>query len=168
MERLLCPWDSPGKNTGVGSHFLLQGIFQIQGPNLHLLNWQADSLPSELPLCITYSLCRIVKLERWVTLSYRPWDARDFIWDRAMETDQNTVVVHRIPLSTMQILYRRRYNWLHRGKDRQIWLPREVLDEPEFERKLRELKIRQMGQQRHSRLRKYQRGLKQPCLSQTF
>ena len=24
---LLCPWDSPGKNTGVGSHFLLQGIF---------------------------------------------------------------------------------------------------------------------------------------------
>ena len=23
--RLLCPWDSPGKNTGVGCHFLLQG-----------------------------------------------------------------------------------------------------------------------------------------------
>ena len=27
---LLCPWDSPGKNTGVGSHFLLQGIFPTQ------------------------------------------------------------------------------------------------------------------------------------------
>ena len=25
--RLRCPWDSPGKNTGVGGHFLLQGIF---------------------------------------------------------------------------------------------------------------------------------------------
>ena len=24
--RLLCPWDSPGKNTGVGCHFLLQGM----------------------------------------------------------------------------------------------------------------------------------------------
>ena len=24
--RLLCPWDSPGKNTGVGCHFLLQCI----------------------------------------------------------------------------------------------------------------------------------------------
>ena len=24
---LLCPWDSPGKNTGMGCHFLLQGIF---------------------------------------------------------------------------------------------------------------------------------------------
>ena len=31
--RLLCPWDSPGKNTGVGSHFLLQGIFLSQGLN---------------------------------------------------------------------------------------------------------------------------------------
>ena len=45
---LLCPWDSPGKNTGVGCHFLLQGIFPAQGSNLHLLHllhWQADSLP---------------------------------------------------------------------------------------------------------------------------
>ena len=25
--RLFCPWDSPGKNTGVGCHALLQGIF---------------------------------------------------------------------------------------------------------------------------------------------
>ena len=29
--RLLCPWDSSGKNTGAGSHFLLQGIFPAQG-----------------------------------------------------------------------------------------------------------------------------------------
>ena len=29
--RLLCPWDSPSKNTGIGCHFLLQGIFQTQG-----------------------------------------------------------------------------------------------------------------------------------------
>ena len=32
--RLLCPWNSPGKNTGVGSPSLLQGIFLIQGSNL--------------------------------------------------------------------------------------------------------------------------------------
>ena len=36
--RLLCPWDFPGKNTGVGSHSLLQGIFQTQGSNLHLMS----------------------------------------------------------------------------------------------------------------------------------
>ena len=35
--RLLCPWDSPGKNTGVGCHALLQGIFPTQGSNLGLL-----------------------------------------------------------------------------------------------------------------------------------
>ena len=35
----------PGKNTGVGIHFLLQGIFPTQGLNLCLLFWQADSLP---------------------------------------------------------------------------------------------------------------------------
>ena len=36
--RLLCPWDSPGKKTGVGCHFLLQGIFLTQGSNLDLLH----------------------------------------------------------------------------------------------------------------------------------
>ena len=35
--RLLCPWDSPGKNTGEGCHFLFRGIFPVQGWNLHLL-----------------------------------------------------------------------------------------------------------------------------------
>ena len=32
------PWDSPGKSTGVGGHVLLQGIFQTQGLNPHLLH----------------------------------------------------------------------------------------------------------------------------------
>ena len=31
--RLLCPWNSPGTNTRVGSHSLLQGNFPIQGSN---------------------------------------------------------------------------------------------------------------------------------------
>ena len=34
--RLLCPWDSPSKNTGVGCHSLLQGIFPTLGLNLSL------------------------------------------------------------------------------------------------------------------------------------
>ena len=33
----LCPWDSPGKNTRMGCHALLQGIFQTQGSNPSLL-----------------------------------------------------------------------------------------------------------------------------------
>ena len=50
--RLLCPWNFPGKNTRVGCHFLLQGIFPIQGSNprvLSLLHWQVDSLPQVPP-----------------------------------------------------------------------------------------------------------------------
>ena len=47
-----CPWDSPGKNTGVGCHALIQRIFPTQGPNsclLYLLYCQASSLPLVLP-----------------------------------------------------------------------------------------------------------------------
>ena len=36
--RLLCPWDSPSKNTGVDCHFLLQGIILTQGLNPGLLH----------------------------------------------------------------------------------------------------------------------------------
>ena len=46
--RLLCPRDSPGKNTGVGCHAIFQGILPTQGWNpslLHLLHWQMGSLP---------------------------------------------------------------------------------------------------------------------------
>ena len=49
--RLLCPWDSPGKNTGVGCHAFLWGIFLTQELNLHLLlplHWQVVSLPLAL------------------------------------------------------------------------------------------------------------------------
>ena len=61
--RLLCPWDFPGKNTGMGCHFLLQGIFLTQGLNpglLCLLHWQADSLP----------LCRLGSPSTWVRYYY--------------------------------------------------------------------------------------------------
>ena len=36
--RLLCPWNFPDKNTGVGSYSLLQGIFLTQGSNLSPLH----------------------------------------------------------------------------------------------------------------------------------
>ena len=47
-SRLLCPWDSPGKNALMGCHFLFQGIFWTQGSNpslLCLLHWEEDALP---------------------------------------------------------------------------------------------------------------------------
>ena len=51
--RLLHPWHSPGKNTGVGCHALLHGIFPTQASKPHLLrllHWEAGSSP--LVLCV--------------------------------------------------------------------------------------------------------------------
>ena len=47
--RLLRPWDFPGKSTGVGCHFLLQGIFPTQGSNPGLPHCRQMLLTSELP-----------------------------------------------------------------------------------------------------------------------
>ena len=47
VYRLLCPWDSPDMNTGVGCHVLLQGIFQHRD-RTHIscpLHGQVSSLP---------------------------------------------------------------------------------------------------------------------------
>ena len=46
-HQALCPRDSSGKNTGVGCHSLLQGIFPTPGiePGSPILHWQADSYP---------------------------------------------------------------------------------------------------------------------------
>ena len=47
--RLLCPLNSLGKNTRVGSHSLLQGIFPTQRQNPGLLHCRQIALPSEPP-----------------------------------------------------------------------------------------------------------------------
>ena len=66
-HRLLCPWTSPGRNTGMGWHSLLQGIFPTQGLNPGLLHCRQILYclePPERPLFpygllqnIEYSLC---------------------------------------------------------------------------------------------------------------
>ena len=69
------PWNSPGKNTAVGYHFLLQRIFPAQGSNprfLHLLHQQAGSLPPAPPgkpitalQCCVHSVNQLYDLEGW-------------------------------------------------------------------------------------------------------
>ena len=46
--RLLCPWSSPGKNTGVGCYFLLQGILPEPDVKPTSFALQVDSLPLSL------------------------------------------------------------------------------------------------------------------------
>ena len=60
--RLFCSWDFLDKSTAVGCHFLLQGIFQTQGSNLHLFMSPAladgflITAPPEKPLEVTTNL----------------------------------------------------------------------------------------------------------------
>ena len=74
--RLLRPWGFPGKNTGVGRHFLLQGIFPTQ------VSHTADSLPSEPPGNFSgytfkrnesrnSDICTIVFIAAWSTSAKR-------------------------------------------------------------------------------------------------
>ena len=59
VHKLLCPWNSQGKNSRVGCHFLLQGIFLTQEWNPHLfclLLCQACSLPLAPPEKPEYAL----------------------------------------------------------------------------------------------------------------
>ena len=63
----LCLWDFPGKNIGGNCHFLLQGIFPIQGLNPHcLLSWQTDSLSLihwGNPRALVYLQGKLLKVE---------------------------------------------------------------------------------------------------------
>ena len=54
-HQAVCPWHSPGKNTGGGCHFLLHGIFLTQELNPHLLYLLLPEVNS-LPLCHLGSL----------------------------------------------------------------------------------------------------------------
>ena len=65
--RLRCPLDSPGKNTRVDCHALLQGIFPTQELNLNLLcllRWQACSLSRVPPGKPNYTLSSVQSLSR--------------------------------------------------------------------------------------------------------
>ena len=86
--RLLGPWDSPGKNTGVGCHFLLQGIFPTQGlnPSLRHCRWILYHWVKQLARQILYNLTYLgtlkKKKKKWThknrvrVMLTRDWGAR--------------------------------------------------------------------------------------------
>ena len=76
--RLLCPWDSPGKNTGVGCHFLLQIhlssiLFQILFPFSLLQNIEQSSPTRSLFICFKYSNVYMSILNSLTLPSHHPF-----------------------------------------------------------------------------------------------
>ena len=75
--RLLCPWDSPGQNTGVGSCSLLQEIFPTQGSNPGLLHcrqilWATRAFPPPMHESEKWKWSRLV-VSDWLLAT--PWTA---------------------------------------------------------------------------------------------
>ena len=81
--RLLCPWNSPGKNTGLGCHFLLQRIFPTQELNLNLLHCTQilyplsyEGSPEQLGIIFLYTCEWTVhgmlqaRILEWVTIPF--------------------------------------------------------------------------------------------------
>ena len=57
---LLSPWDFPGQSTGMGCHFLLQGIFPTQGSNWGVPHCRQMLLPSEPIISSVQFSCSIM------------------------------------------------------------------------------------------------------------
>ena len=68
----LCPWDFPGKNTGVSCHALLQGIFLAQGSNPGLLTSPALAggfyIYAHVCMYVSFYLCISVSLSLYLSL----------------------------------------------------------------------------------------------------
>ena len=63
-SRLPCPWDSPGKNTGVGCHFLLQGM-KVKSES-EVAQWcqtPSDPLDCSPPGSSVHGICQARVLE---------------------------------------------------------------------------------------------------------
>ena len=70
LTRLLCPWDSPGKNTGVGCHFLLQCIKgKSESEVAQLCRTFSDPMDCSLP---GSSVCRIfqARVLEWGAIAF--------------------------------------------------------------------------------------------------
>ena len=71
LTGLLCPWNFPGKNTGVGCHFLLQRIFPDQGWTLSILTLSRD--PSWDPSWKTKTLLSLREFQGFRSSSPGTW-----------------------------------------------------------------------------------------------
>ena len=82
--RLLCPWDFPGKSTGVGCHFLLQRIFLTQGLNpglphcrLRLYHLSHQGSPTNVSSCPAFATLKFTYLSDLLASS-RLWQFLSF------------------------------------------------------------------------------------------
>ena len=70
LTRLLCPWDSPGKNTGVGCHALLQCMkVKSESEITHSFLTLSDPMDCSLPDSSVHGIFQARLLE-WVAIAF--------------------------------------------------------------------------------------------------
>ena len=70
LTRLPRPWDSPGKNTGVGRHFLLQcKKVKSESEVAHSCPTPSDPINSSLPASSIHGICQARVLE-WIAIAF--------------------------------------------------------------------------------------------------
>ena len=75
-NRLLCPWDSPGKNTGVGCHFLLQRMkVKSESEVTQSCLTLSDPMDCSLPGSSAHGIFQARVLE-WVAIAFSIYIAR--------------------------------------------------------------------------------------------
>ena len=72
-----CPWDSPGKNTGVGCHFLLQCMkVKSESEVAQLCPTHSDPTDCSLPGSSTHGIFQARVLE-WGAIAFSGWATRE-------------------------------------------------------------------------------------------
>ena len=100
-SRLLCPQDFPGKNSGVGFHFLQQVIFPTQGSNLcllHLLHWAGGFFTN----CTTWEATNLIKPHMFIS-TYKYLNDKTRLGWRINNYDNNNVLSLRLPTLSIRI-----------------------------------------------------------------
>ena len=96
-----------GKNTGVGCHALVQGIFPTQGLNLGFLRWQADSLPAESPgkpCCASLIWLNLILLRLLGEVHSNLGEAGLRNWPSLMPPESDNVQGHLMPTTSQKPL----------------------------------------------------------------
>ena len=110
--RLLCPWTSPGKNSRVGCHALLQGIFPSQGSNPGLRHC------TQILYCLSHQGSPLISNGSW---QMKSWDSASDCsitpqWRAGIPGLLNTVKISRVTISQYKTPTKLGWGWNHNTK----------------------------------------------------
>ena len=104
LTRLLCPWNSPGKNIRVGSHSLLQRISPTQEPNpglLHCSRFFTIWAPRE---AAANNIFACIKVYSSTGVWY--WLSSEYVWDSLIATGARMITLDQ-RVSTISLYHTR-------------------------------------------------------------